>query len=317
MSSARKEVFLSKVLTRLYPSTADLHSVLSKNETLPTGTEEKPKEAIQPTITEPAGIEKSNLSQLKIYTVSLPLEDYIPPPQTDLKLSSSEDSEQEEDHPVAVSKRRRRKKKRLNFTNEATLESELNLQQTPHPSQASNSVKINKNKKRKLQRKRQKERLKAEGLWNKGRTCQSDVSQTEGNAVRESGEQTEEDRRKKTEDLLDFLQATQELYFSDSQSRCADSTLMGEQILEILDQIKSGAVPFSEVQLLHNLKSLLLLQDIGRLNNSLDSFKEQSSMPLERKHKENKIITSQAAGPEVTPIAAAFRRRTFDFLAKN
>ncbi|CAJ0965951.1 unnamed protein product [Ranitomeya imitator] len=62
-------------------------------------------------------------------------------------------------------------------------------------------------------------------------------------------------------------------------SRCADSAVMAEQILEILHQIKSGAVPFSEVQLLHHLKSLLLLQDIERLNESLGNFKEQSSMP--------------------------------------
>lgn len=274
MSSARKEVLLSKVLTRLYPNTADLQPVPSKNETLPTGTGENPKETIPPPVTEPAGNEKSNLSQLKVYTACLPPDDYIPPPLNDLKPSTTEDSDLEE---VEICKRRRRKKKKGNFMNEFIPDREQNIQQTLPLPQASEGGKINKNKKRKLQRKRQKERLKAESLLTKGRTCQSDMCQ----AMKQSDEQTEEDQGKKREELLDFLHATQELYFSDSKSRCADSALMVEQILEILDQIKNGAVPFSEVQLLHYLKSLLLLQDIERLNDSLDSFKEQSSMPLD------------------------------------
>ncbi|XP_069829550.1 glutamate-rich protein 1 isoform X2 [Dendropsophus ebraccatus] len=305
MSSARREVFLSKVLTRLYPDTDDLRTVPSKNETVLTGSGERTKAAICPPITEPAelkfckesrfvkfgslisnthetiksnmrGIEKSNLSQLKVYTASLPPDDYIPPAKSDLKPSSTEDSELEE-----MYKRRRRKKKKLKFVNEATSEREENTQQTPQPPQESESRKINKNKKRKLQRKRQKQRLKAEGLWTKGRSCQSDVWQTDGNNIKESDEQTEDDLRKKREDLLEFLQATQELYFSDSKSRCAASAVMVDQMGEVLEQIRSGAAPSSEVQLLHHLRSRLLLQDIERFNNSLDGFKAQSSMPLD------------------------------------
>ncbi|XP_069583021.1 glutamate-rich protein 1 isoform X2 [Ranitomeya imitator] len=275
MSSARKEVFLSKILARLYPNTADPQTLSSKNETLQRESEEKPEKPIQPSIPEPTDIEESNISPLKVYTASLPPDGYIPPPETDPKPSTTEDSDLEEDQPVEICKRRRQKKRTVNFRNESTSDGQQSIQNTP---QALEGGKINKNKKRKLQRKRQKERLKAEGKWTKGRTCQSDVCQ-EDCTMKQSDEQAEEEERKKREDLLDFFQATQELYFSDRSSRCADSAVMAEQILEILHQIKSGAVPFSEVQLLHHLKSLLLLQDIERLNESLGNFKEQSSMP--------------------------------------
>ncbi|XP_044146594.1 glutamate-rich protein 1 isoform X2 [Bufo gargarizans] len=281
MSSARREVLLSKVLTRLYPTTADGQTVASKNETLPTGTGEKSKEMIQPSIPEPAGIQKLNLSDLKVYTVSLPPDDYIPPPATDLNSPTTEDSDVEEDQPVEIRKRRRRKKK-VNIINKSSPDREQNVQQAPHP-QVLDGKKINKNKKRKLQRKRQKARLKAEGLWTKQRTCHPEVSQAKDHTVNQSDEKTEEDQIKKREDLLEFFQDTQELYFSNNKYRRVDSALMVEQILEILDQIKSGAVPFSEIQLLHHVKSLLLLQDIERLKDSLDSFKEQSSMTLDHR----------------------------------
>ncbi|XP_073445311.1 glutamate-rich protein 1 isoform X2 [Dendrobates tinctorius] len=273
MTSARKEVLLSKLLTRLYPNTADPPT--SKNENLQRESEEKAEKPIQPSVPEPTDIEESNISPLKVYTVSLPPNGYIPPPEADLNFSTTKGSDLEEDQPVEICKRRRRKKRKVNIRNESTSDEQQNIQKTP---QALEGGKINKNKKRKLQRKRQKERLKAEGKWTKGRTCQSGVRQ-EDCTMKQSDEQTEEEERKKKEDLLDFLQATQELYFSDRSSRCADPALTEEQILEILHQIKSGAVPFSEVQLLHHLKSLLLLQDIERLNESLGNFKEQSSMP--------------------------------------
>ncbi|KAM4041230.1 glutamate-rich protein 1 isoform 2-T2 [Anomaloglossus baeobatrachus] len=272
MSSARRQVLLSKVLTRLYPNVADPQSASLKNESLQP---EEPKEPIQPSLPEPADIEKSNISPLKVYTASLPPDGYIPP-QTDLRPSTTEDSDLEEDQPAETCKRRRRKKRKVNSKNESTSDRQQHIQKTP---QSLEGGKINKNKKRKLQRKRQKARLKAEGKWTKGGARQSDMCQKEDQTRKQADEHTKEEERKKREDLLDFLQSTEELYFSDSKTRCADSALMVEQILEILDQIKSGAVLFSEVQLLHHLKSLLLLQDIERLNESLGSFKEQSSMP--------------------------------------
>ncbi|XP_073531462.1 glutamate-rich protein 1 isoform X2 [Phyllobates terribilis] len=275
MGALQHTIFLSKVLTRLYPNTADPQTLSSKNETLKVESEEKPEKPIQSSIPEPAENEESNISPVKVYTANLPPDGYIPPPKTDLKPSTTEDSNLEEDQSVEICKRRRRKKKKVNLKNESTSDGQQNIQKTP---QALEGGKINKNKKRKLQRKRQKERLKAEGKWTKGRTCQSNMCQ-EDCTMKQSDEQTEEEERKLREDLLDFLQATQELYFSDRNSRCADSGLMVEQILEILDQIKNGALPFSEVQLLHHLKSLLLLQDIERLNESLGNFKEQSFMP--------------------------------------
>ncbi|KAG8581803.1 hypothetical protein GDO81_007809 [Engystomops pustulosus] len=201
MSSARKEVFLSKVLTKLYPNPPDFQTTLYKNETQLT--EENIKETVQLPVPSPAALDKSNNSHLKVYTVSLPPDDYIPSPQTDLKAPTTEDSDLNEDKTMETRRRHRRKKK-VDTTHASTHDKGQSVQETLHPPQ------------------------KMEGM-----------------------------------------------------ARCSESAPMVEQILEIMDQIKSGAMPFSEVQLLHHLKSLLLLQDIERLNNSLDSFKEQSSLPLD------------------------------------
>ncbi|XP_018430389.1 PREDICTED: glutamate-rich protein 1 [Nanorana parkeri] len=234
----------------------------------------------------PVHNEKELMHHQKIYTVSLPPDDYVPHPQNDEGSSSTEDSdlhEDIEDQPMKRRKRRKRRKKE-NITSCSSPDRIFNQQPTDHQPLESEGVFINKNKRRKLQRKRQKERLKAAGLWPKKKAGSDQMVDTD--TPEQSSAQSEE-ALKKTQDLLDFLQATQEMYFTESKSPCADSALSIELVLEIMNQIKNGAVPFSELCLLHHLKSLLLVQDIERLKDSLGSFKEHSSMPLDPDGREN------------------------------
>ncbi|XP_063772730.1 glutamate-rich protein 1 isoform X4 [Pseudophryne corroboree] len=180
-------------------------------------------------------------------------------------------------HPVEKRRRRRRKRK-VNVMTQCTSDVANSLQQSKHQPQSFERVAINKNKRRKLQRKRQKERLKAAGLWTKAK---AGAGQAQTDEVKHCDEQTEEEIQSKTKDLLDFLQATQEIYFTEGKSTCAESVFSPELIEEILDQIKNGTTPLSDLQSLHHLKRLLLLQDIERLKYALHSFKEHSSMPLD------------------------------------
>ncbi|XP_063772728.1 glutamate-rich protein 1 isoform X2 [Pseudophryne corroboree] len=230
-------------------------------------------------ITAPAD-EKGSMSEQKIYTVSLPPDDYASAVLMDVKSSPTEESDLSDDaqaHPVEKRRRRRRKRK-VNVMTQCTSDVANSLQQSKHQPQSFERVAINKNKRRKLQRKRQKERLKAAGLWTKAK---AGAGQAQTDEVKHCDEQTEEEIQSKTKDLLDFLQATQEIYFTEGKSTCAESVFSPELIEEILDQIKNGTTPLSDLQSLHHLKRLLLLQDIERLKYALHSFKEHSSMPLD------------------------------------
>ncbi|RMC17378.1 hypothetical protein DUI87_05959 [Hirundo rustica rustica] len=89
---------------------------------------------------------------------------------------------------------------------QATVQDNLQLQQTDSP-------KISKNKKRKMKKKRQKEKKRAAGFLTKTTsvdfTYQPDKNNKEEEAdLKDIGE--------KAESILDFLQATQQIYFADS-----------------------------------------------------------------------------------------------------
>ncbi|KAM4694964.1 glutamate-rich protein 1 isoform 3-T3 [Discoglossus pictus] len=183
-----------------------------------------------------------------------------------------------------LSHRRRRKKKKC--VNPA-LHTE-NPDNVPHKqnSQTSDGGSINKNKRRKLKRKRQKERMKAAGLLPKACAVDFYYEPDEVNPDMDSKtteKPSEEDSRRKLDDLLDFIQATQEIYFSDSKNKSPDSAVSFNIVFETLNQIKNAEISSSDVSLLHHLKTLLLLQDIERLKAALDDFKEQSSLPSDHR----------------------------------
>ncbi|KAL8172803.1 UNVERIFIED_CONTAM: hypothetical protein K2H54_021896 [Gekko kuhli] len=95
---------------------------------------------------------------------------------------------------------------------------------------------------------------------------------------REEGTNLEE-VHKKTDDVLDFLQATQEIYFSDKRSKCEAPSMNPESVYEILQHLQSHRMAVSDVTLLHQMKSLVLLQDVERLKGAIEEFQIYSAMP--------------------------------------
>ncbi|KAM4694963.1 glutamate-rich protein 1 isoform 2-T2 [Discoglossus pictus] len=279
----RATLIVSKVLKKLYsedaPSTANLHQQ-TEEKTTPHERVDEVKE-INLAAECLTDAKKESRSNQKLYTVSLPPEDCIPKSQNDGQSSSTEDSSSNEDvEKDQLSHRRRRKKKKC--VNPA-LHTE-NPDNVPHKqnSQTSDGGSINKNKRRKLKRKRQKERMKAAGLLPKACAVDFYYEPDEVNPDMDSKtteKPSEEDSRRKLDDLLDFIQATQEIYFSDSKNKSPDSAVSFNIVFETLNQIKNAEISSSDVSLLHHLKTLLLLQDIERLKAALDDFKEQSSLP--------------------------------------
>ncbi|XP_062427111.1 glutamate-rich protein 1 isoform X2 [Rhea pennata] len=235
------------------------------------------------------GSDNTILPPRRMYTVNLPPEGYVAvAPDTDSvsvseNSGSSADSTEEEYQGQTKRKRNRRKKQKNNLQNHNKLHGgkrESGIQETllqdNLPLQLIDSPKISKNKKRKMKKKRQKEKMRAAGLLTKTTgvdfTYQPDKNNSEEGA-------DFKDIDEKADSILDFLQATQQIYFADNKSECTDPAINSATVQELLQNIESRNVASSDVTLLHQLKSLVLLQDIERLKNALQQFQEHSLMP--------------------------------------
>ncbi|XP_028906068.1 glutamate-rich protein 1 [Ornithorhynchus anatinus] len=195
-----------------------------------------------------------------------------------------------EDDPRGQPKRRRTRRKKPKILNpyvacgeQTEFEKHQNLARDKSQSQHTDGPRISKNKKRKLKKKRQKERKKAAGLLTKAAGVDF-MYQPEERGSEEDFEDTDE----MADGVLDFLQATQEIYFSDRKSTCADWSLCSETLQTVLRHLESHSMPSPDVTLLHQMKSLVLLRDTERLTGALDQFQERCLMPPH----ESKVIST-------------------------
>ncbi|NXF06497.1 ERIC1 protein, partial [Smithornis capensis] len=300
-------VFLAKLLKRLYgetPSSSLVHTSSREEEAILGNLGSKSEEknlsnarissADASTSAETAcesfqGSGDRIPSSKRIYTVDLPPEGYVAvtPDAVSNSISensgSSADSTGKFEYQGQTKRKRIRKKKQksiLQVSNnldgeqtdsgvqETLVQDNLQLQQTHSP-------KISKNKKRKMKKKRQKEKKRAAGLITK--TTSVDFTyQPDKNNREEAADLKDIDE--KTDSILDFLQATQQIYFADKKSECTDAAVNSVTAQELLQCLESHTISSSDVTHLHRLKSLVLLQDIERLKDALKQFKEQSMM---------------------------------------
>ncbi|NXE90646.1 ERIC1 protein, partial [Menura novaehollandiae] len=301
-------VFLEKLLKRLYGETSSsslVHTSSREEEVVlgNLGSKSKEKnwdnvqtssaEASTSTDTPSESFQASGvtiMSPRRIYTVDLPPEGYVAVTSDALSNAVSENSGSSADSTGKFEyqgqtkrKRIRRKKQKssLQISNnlhgeqtdsgmqETIVQDNLHLQQTDSP-------KISKNKKRKMKKKRQKEKKRAAGLVTKTTGVDFIYQPDKNNREEASGLK---DIDEKADSILDFLQATQQIYFADKKSVCTDATVNSATAQELLKYLGSRTISSSDVTHLHRLKSLVLLQDIERLKDALKQFQEQSMMP--------------------------------------
>ncbi|KFQ36348.1 Glutamate-rich protein 1, partial [Mesitornis unicolor] len=161
---------------------------------------------------------------------------------------------------------------------ETLVQDNLQLQQI-------DTLKISKNKKRKMKKKRQKEKMRAAGLVTKTTGVDFTYQPDKDNRGAAAGL---EDINEKADSILDFLQATQQIYFADNKSECKDSAVNSATAQEVLQSLESRTISSSDVTHLHRLKTLVLLQDIERLEDALKQFQDQSMMSPDH----TKVVTS-------------------------
>ncbi|XP_044274882.1 glutamate-rich protein 1 isoform X2 [Varanus komodoensis] len=281
--SRKAEVFRKKVLEKLFPVPSDVVSSSG-----PVSEQEVPESTATlqgcPHLPDKKSL---MLPPRKIYTVTAPPDDYVPAANEEISHKNPEDDDaseddfpEENDQGQPQRKRIRRKKRKSVLQtsdhlhegqaecgkHENLIEDNLQLWHTDSPN-------LSRNKKRKLKKKRHKEKMRAAGLLTKPTAIDFTY-----NPEKEGGTDFE-DADKKVDDILDFLQATQEIYFSDKRSKCAESTVSLESIHEILQSLESHTMSSSDVTLLHQMKALVLLQDIKRLKDAMEEFHVQSMMP--------------------------------------
>ncbi|NXO21225.1 ERIC1 protein, partial [Cisticola juncidis] len=300
-------VFLAKLLKRLYGETSSSSVVHTSSreeevkilENLGSKSKEKNLDNVQISSADAStsantpcesfqGNDDTVMSPRRIYTVDLPPEGCVavtPDALTNAvseNSSSSADSTEEEYQGQTKRKRIRRKKQKSSLQIPGNLHGEqtdlgmqdtvvqdnLQLQQTDGP-------KISKNKKRKMKKKRQKERKRAAGLVTKTTSMDFTYQPDKNNKEEAAGL---EDIGEKADSILDFLQATQQIYFADKKSECRDTAVNSATAQELLKCLESRTISSSDVTHLHRLKSLVLLQDIERLKDALKQFQEQSMM---------------------------------------
>ncbi|KFP79314.1 Glutamate-rich protein 1, partial [Acanthisitta chloris] len=235
------------------------------------------------------GSDNAIMSPRRIYTVDLPPEGYVAATAGTVgsavseSSGSSADSTEEEYQGQTKRKRVRRRKQKSSLlisnnlhgeqtdsgTQETLAQDNIQLQQTDSP-------KISKNKKRKLKKKRQKEKRRAAGLVTKAAGVDFTYQPDRNNGGEAAGLK---DIDAKADSILDFLQATQQIYFADKKSAHTGAAVSADTAQELLQHLGSHTVCPSDLAHLHRLKSLVLLQDTERLQDALRQFQEQSTMP--------------------------------------
>ncbi|XP_077009131.1 glutamate-rich protein 1 isoform X2 [Tamandua tetradactyla] len=314
MANNRKQVFVAKVLKKLFPNVPK-----GQEKTAPLIlTSEKPPEKVTPKKAKLESIQPSTGGGIEIqperrlYTVSLPPEGYSPclselnSCTKSEKSSSSDDAEDQDLDDQPRRKRTRKHKSKKIFENpnsahveQAGLEKKKSLLQEKLQPQHTDGSTISKNKKRKLKKKQQIKKKKAAGLLTKAfginfmyqpeesNSEQEDVRDTDGEdatdtkeeAVKGSKEEGSNDANEKADAILNFLKSTQEIYFYDGISEDSDSTVFMETTKELFKRLESHSMSPSDVFILDHMKTLLLLQDIERLKSALEMFPEHCMMP--------------------------------------
>ncbi|NXE20211.1 ERIC1 protein, partial [Ardeotis kori] len=310
-------VFIGKVLKRLYgeTSSSSLAHTSSREEEAVLGnlgseSKERNLDNVQTssadasTLTDTPcescqGSDNTIISPRRMYTVNLPPEGYVPVTPDAISISVSENSGSSADSTGEFEcqgqtkrKRIRRKKQRNSLQNSNNLhgeQTESGMQETLVQDnlqlQQIDSPKISKNKKRKMKKKRQKEKMRAAGLITRTTGVDFTYQPVKNNKEEAAGLK---DIDEKADNILDFLQATQQIYFADNKSQHTDSTVNSAAAQELLQNLESRTISSSDVILLHQLKSLVLLQDVERLKDGLKQFQEQSMMLPDH----TKIVTS-------------------------
>ncbi|XP_067311591.1 uncharacterized protein erich1 isoform X2 [Pseudorasbora parva] len=232
----------------------------------------------------PKNNKKSTTAQgKKLYTVLPPPEGYLITIADDSVTMSNPDSidsenspADTEDHELHKKRKRRRKKKVSPITTAkiSTPPAEGTAQEKTdavHPSSDGNAgsslsiERLSKNRKRKMKKKRHKEKLITLGLVPHVRAVEFTYAQSgHGNS----------------EEVLDFLRTTQEIYLSDRKSSESGPSLSLTAAEALFSRLSGRTLPPAEISRLSGLRALLVNNE-EQLQSHLQEFRATSILPAD------------------------------------
>ncbi|XP_023378089.1 glutamate-rich protein 1 [Pteropus vampyrus] len=311
MAEARRHVFAEKVLQRLFPRVPRGQETRAPSTPASENPPEGEKAAAEAErcgcSPPPTGGPSEAPPGRRLYTVSLPPGGFIPCPPEPPSCTISENSSSSEDvggpDPEDPPKRRRsrkpKSKKNLKSpdnvpTEQAGFEKQQSLPQGALQAQPAAGPTASRSRRRKLKKRRRVQRKREAGQPTRapgvdftyqpagGSSEQQAAPGSHGEEAAASPEDAGEEAGKgtgeKADGLLNFLKSTQEIYFYDGGSRRPDLVFEAASE-ELLRSLQAGSVAPSDVLSLHRMKTLLLLQDTGQLQLSLDEFAQRCTMP--------------------------------------
>uniref|UniRef100_A0A3P9K0M6 Glutamate-rich 1 n=1 Tax=Oryzias latipes TaxID=8090 RepID=A0A3P9K0M6_ORYLA len=286
----RKEVFQSKVLQKLYPAPPTLEKETSapSTEALAKTTDIKRKTSSIDTVFENAGKKRNTVNpSRKMYTVlppppghSIHSEEWASLPQlgldSDIAAAGERRHSEESDESTEANQRKKRRRKRKRHAANppgsgkegAVPCGESSAGQVP----AQRGECTSKNRKRKLKKKRHKEKLKSTGQMPRATALEFTFQQVE---------EEEEDNKRRTVDLLDFLRKTAEIYLSDSSQQREQLLHLSASVDELVDGIACGSKASSAVKQLFCLKTFAEQNKTQNLQNALKELSNDSILTAE------------------------------------
>ncbi|XP_030614995.1 glutamate-rich protein 1 isoform X2 [Archocentrus centrarchus] len=288
----RKEVFQSKVLQKLYPTTLEQVKEQSPSHTVEALAKKKHVKRKAPGEDTASGEAVKRQSAAspgrRLYTVLPPPADYDMPSEGSVSLpqlksiNSVEEPAEEHIHESdeeldgeqeaeEQKRRRRRRKKKATFhqdsgNDEATPRSESGAGQSQTPVDEG-AERISRNKKRKLKKKRHKQKLLSMGLMPRA-TALEFTYQNDGE---------EEDDSRRAAEVSDFLRTTMEIFLSDSSLRAATAPHLSATVDDLLGSIDRGCRPDSVLRQLYTLKTFVQQIDTDKLEEALKELSSSSS----------------------------------------
>ncbi|TRZ01901.1 hypothetical protein DNTS_014861 [Danionella cerebrum] len=273
-----------KVLQRLYPASEErrLLQPTAEDHHLPASKPpvEKTDKSIPPK--KSAKVKCSAVQGEKLYTAAPPPEGYFivagDNPVTPSSQSPTESEDSQADAELHKRRKRRRKKKVFPITplelTTCPAGGDVGDQKKAAPIDYEeshvtlmSSEQLTKNRKRKMKKKRHKEKLLAQGMVPRPRAVEFTYTQ------KEEGD---------SEELLDFLRTTQEVYLAEHQSSgtsgqsCPSLSIPAADSL--FSRISCGTLPSTEISRLCGLRAYLGKNE-AQLKIQLHEYKDNSTLP--------------------------------------
>ncbi|GAA6083524.1 glutamate-rich protein 1 isoform X1 [Tachysurus ichikawai] len=209
--------------------------------------------------------EQEPVTLIYLYTSDTPL--HCP-----VDLPGSEDRSDAEDDNASKRRKRRRKRKSGTISDgnpptAAAADDKAKDAEERNTGKAEGSEGLSKNKRRKMKRKRHKEKLLALGLLPRSM------------ALEFTYKKDEEDEEKKVEEIVDFLQSTRDLYFSDRSRSAGDPSVLLGATESLFTRLSDNTSPPAVLSILVRLRALLRQREVEKLHTLLQEFTQTSTLP--------------------------------------